>query len=167
MEWDIDDKFAANCRAQHLKFCRPLYEEWARARHDLWLATSMDPMEKYDETRKMTSALGGKIGNDSMRMLRKIAIYELKAITTARGADMTPTLARNILREMLGRSVDDDVLIANFATEGRTAANKTTWKVDDFDHEISAMQNHILWTKFDMRKGREPIREHYKIKYAM
>jgi hypothetical protein len=165
-KWIIDYKFSDEQLSEHLKYCRPLYLKWAKARRDIWLKPNTETIDKYEESRKMTSALGGRVGNNAMQMLREISIRELHAITAIRDADMTPTLARNILREVLGRSVDDDILIANFATEGRTAANKTTWKVDDFETEIETLMEHILALKVTMKKDRDRIREFYKRQYT-
>lgn len=167
MLWEVDHDFAEALLDEHLKFCHPHYENWARDRRELMLKPGMDITEKYEDLRRMTSALGGRIGNDAMRMLREILVHELKSITRTRQADMTPTLARNILRTVSRRSVDDNLLFQNFGTPGRTASQKTTWTVSDFEEEIPVLEGHLYSMRGLIKTSRDPIREHYKEKYYL
>ena len=59
--------------------------------------------------------------------------------------DITPTLAQHFAFDVIKRGVEREFLIKNFATKGRTAANKTETTMDDLSEVIELAQ--IMYAK--------------------
>lgn len=59
--------------------------------------------------------------------------------------DITPTLAQNFAFDVINRGVEREFLIKNFATKGRTAADKTKTTMDDLSEVIELTQ--IMYAK--------------------
>ena len=52
-------------------------------------------------------------------------MFSFLQVERLNGLDITPTLAENLCTKLLGRGVDVRIALEKFATEGRTAANKS------------------------------------------
>jgi hypothetical protein len=62
----------------------------------------------------------------SKRYKQAVCLYWIFEIIEIENADITPTLANNIIKAWMGRSVSRKVLLECFATAGRTASNKSS-----------------------------------------
>lgn len=82
---------------------------------------------------------------------------------TAVGLDITPTLANNFAKEVLGRGFDRAVLNTAFGTPGRTAANKTNVTTADMDDLKKVCHKGL--TALETRVSE--LRAHYRVLYEM
>lgn len=82
---------------------------------------------------------------------------------TAVGLDITPTLANNFAKEVLGRGFDRAVLSTAFGTPGRTAANKTNVTTADMDDLKKVCHKGL--TALETRVSE--LRAHYRVLYEM
>ena len=114
--------------------------------------------------RETNARCSASVGNSVMRAVRSIVVVELARIAEKKNSDMTVTLARNLSKAILGRSIDDRMLITHFGTEGRTASNKTSSSVSDFAEEVELLTSYIKDIKDKMLRRRTPLREQNMIK---
>lgn len=95
-----------------------------------------------DMFRKLLAVASGKCGAAcsaaTKHLIRSVAVEHLITAKEA-GLDITPTVAQNMFKRLLGRGVDCREMLFCFATPGRTAANKSTVTADD----MATIENHI------------------------
>ncbi len=82
---------------------------------------------------------------------------------TAAGLDITPTLANNFAKELLGRGFDRVVLNTTFGTPGRTAADKTRVTTADLDDLKQVCQKGLAALETRVSE----LRAHYRVLYEM
>ena len=102
-----------------------LYENDVRSAY----ADRLDGYRRYLENREgslrqMASHCGAELGAAHKRCKRDL-VFSFLQVERLNGLDITPTLAENLCAKLLGRGVDVRIALEKFATEGRTAANKS------------------------------------------
>ena len=92
-------------------------------------ADRLDGYRRYLENREgslrqMASHCGAELGAAHKRCKRDL-VFSFLQVERLNGLDITPTLAENLCAKLLGRGVDVRIALEKFATQGRTAANKS------------------------------------------
>ena len=114
----------------------------------------IDDSTVQDLVRRAAGRCGAAVGAAVKRAKRKEIVSVMHAAKTE-GLDVTPSVAQNTAKRLLGRGLDAREIARIFATPGRTAEHKTEVTPADlveYDDQVAASLNE-LQTALDKIKG--------------
>ena len=110
--------------------------------------------------RVIASRCGAELGAAHKRCKRDLVFSQL-LIERINGLDITPTLAENLCTSLLGRGVDVRIALSQFATPGRTAANKSKVEPKALDELAAALEPMVESLVMEMKEIRVRYRDDY------
>jgi|TARA_R100000935_G_scaffold58859_1_gene98687 hypothetical protein len=156
MTWRPDEELQKHYVDRHINEVKRYYA--TRLSQFQGLVRVSDHEDRKTKMRSANARCNACVANSVMRAVRDNVVLELARAAEIKVADMTLTLARHLVEEILERSVDDRLLLDVFATKGRTAGTKTKNTVGDFDSEISILKVSIANMRSEMLLRRTPLR---------
>ncbi|MFY1070588.1 hypothetical protein [Pseudomonas juntendi] len=134
-------------------------------------ADRLDGYRRYLENhqgslRVLASRCGAELGAAHKRCKRDFVFSHL-LIERMHGLDITPTLAENLCANLIGRGVDIRIALLQFATPGRTAADKSKVEPKVLDDLVAALEPMVESLVVAMRGIRVRYRDDYdeRVKY--
>lgn len=101
------------------------------------------------------------MSNVGFAIAAQLPTNPLKPVTHIPQLDITPTLANNCAKQLLGRGFDRLILNAMFGTPGRTAADKTKTQVEHLSTLMAVCRQGLQDLDFSVAE----IRSYYRILY--
>jgi len=114
----------------------------------------------FDESRN-AHLRGSDYAAAAKRYKQSILIEKLNTIIKKESVDMTPTLASNIIKGWMGRSISRQVLVKNFSKPGRTAADKSK-DIDRLDYFVIRYEDAVKENIEMAMRSMEKIRKEHK-----
>ena len=99
--------------------------------------------------------------NVGFAIAAQLPIHSLGPVAHIPQLDITPTLANNCAKQLLGRGFDRLILNAMFGTSGRTVADKTQTQVDHLSALMAVCRQGLQDLDFSVAE----IRSYYRILY--
>mgnify|MGYP000202666467 CR=1 FL=1 len=113
--------------------------------HDQYSKTYTEEIQSANDAFYLSQEApirGSDYASAAKRYKQSILIEQLNIIIKKESADMTPTMASNIIKKWLGRSISRKVLSEKFGTKNRTAAEKSK-DLDRLDYFVIKYENAI------------------------
>ena len=116
--------------------------------------------EGIGDLRSMAGRCGARVGAAHKRCKRGMVFAALSGARED-GVDITPTVAENLFARLIGRGVDLRAALDEFATPGRTAANKSKVVATDLADFEAGLRPEVHSLISEMKVIRERHRDDY------
>jgi len=116
----------------------------------------------FKQSWSETASYAAEISSSSKNAKSAFLILHLYKIKNLEKIDMTPTFAKNILREVVGKGkgVSFSTLLNNFGTEGRTSKDKSKdfEKIDYICEKYSYIDDELKVFMHELSKIRKKVK---------
>jgi hypothetical protein len=116
------------------------------------------------QAHKAVTELGSRMGALSKSTKRRLICDKLISANHERGMDITPTVARNASKRLLGRGLDELYLNKAFGTPGRTAENKSTVTAADLEQLEASIRRDLDCMVEKMADFRRKLKQVFQMK---
>lgn len=124
-------------------------------------AAKLEPEAFRSAMQTITGMTGGMCGAAKKRVLRDVVVEALLKAKKG-GLDITPTVAMHVCERVIGRGIDNSQTLKNFATPGRTAADKSRVTIDELSVLEEGLRKQLAALSLVMADIKEAHRRAYK-----